>query len=92
MIKLQGSEDYYPTPEKLFHEITKKVDWGQIENVLEPSAGTGHIVEYLLKAKEDWRYGGLYRRGEIDIDCIEIEPEFRAILKDKGFRIVHDDF
>lgn len=92
MIKLQGSEDYYPTPEKLFHEITKKVDWGQIESVLEPSAGTGHIAEYLLKAKEDWRYGGLYRRGEIDIDCIEIEPEFRAILKDKGFRVVHDDF
>lgn len=60
--------------------------------MLEPSAGTGHIVEYLLKAKEDWRYGGLYRRGEIDIDCIEIEPEFRAILKDKGFRVVHDDF
>ena len=28
----------------------------------------------------------------MDIDCIEIEPELRSILKDKGFRVVHDDF
>ena len=28
----------------------------------------------------------------MDIDCVEIEPELRAILKAKGFRVVHDDF
>ena len=85
MLKLIGSEDYYPTPEELLERITAGLDWKQIEYVLEPSAGKGNIAEYIRGLRENH-----YR--ELDIDCIEIESEFRAILKDKGFRVVHDDF
>ena len=101
MIKLQGSEEYYPTPEKLLDAITFNVDWEKVETLLEPSAGTGNICEYLrkerTKIKRYSRYGVIQEYEfkyipEIEIDCIEIEPEFRAILKDKGFRIVHNDF
>ncbi len=84
MLKLSGSEDYYPTPESLLKEITAGIDWKSIDYVLEPSAGKGNIAEYVKQAKGRW--------SQIDIDCIEIEPELRAILKDKGFRVVHDDF
>ena len=84
MLKITGSEDYYPTPESLLQEITAGIDWESINYVLEPSAGKGNIAEYVKQAKGRW--------SQVDIDCIEIEPELRAILKDKGFRVVHDDF
>lgn len=84
MLKITGSEDYYPTSESLLQEITAGLDWQNITYVLEPSAGKGNIAEYVKQAKG--------RRSQVDIDCIEIEPELRAILKDKGFRVVHDDF
>ena len=93
MLKIMGSEDYYPTPEELLNGILSTVDWESIKYVLEPSAGKGNIVEYLPQAARKYRRESHYYRDEsLDIDCIEIEPELRAILKDKGFRVVHDDF
>lgn len=93
MLKIMGSEDYYPTPEELLDGILSTVDWESIKYVLEPSAGKGNIVEYLPQAARKYRRESHYYRDEsLDIDCIEIEPELRAILKDKGFRVVHDDF
>ena len=92
MIKLTGNEDYYPTPESLLDQITAGLDWERIRYVLEPSAGRGNIADYVKKAKHDWSYGGGWREDKLDIDCIELEPELRAILKDKGLRVVHDDF
>ncbi len=88
MLKITGSEDYYPTPENLLEQITAGLKWDEVEYVLEPSAGRGNICDYIKHKKEQiWReYAG---EG---IDCIEIEPEFRAILKEKGYRVVHDDF
>ena len=53
--------------------------------MLEPSAGKGNIAEYIKELREN-------RYRELDIDCIEIEPELQAILKGKKFRVVHDDF
>ena len=84
MLKITGSEDYYPTPETLLNEITAGLNWREIHYVLEPSAGKGNIAEYVQRTQSKW--------VEFDIDCIEIEPELQAILKDKGFRVVHDDF
>ena len=92
MLKITGSEDYYPTPETLLQEITAGLDWEHINYVLEPSAGKGNIVEHVITCKDDWSLRGNWRKSNVDIDCIEIEPELRAILKDKGFRVVHDDF
>ena len=92
MLKLQGSEDYYPTPEEFLSEVLGGINWEETRYILEPSAGKGNIAEYIMTATEGKYYRGHWRNSEADIDCIEIEPELRAILKDKGFRVVHDDF
>ena len=92
MLKITGSEDFYPTPESLLDRITIGIDWKLINSVLEPSAGRGNICEYVKKKCEVYKRYDRYQEIEMDIDCIEIEPELRAILKDKGFRVVHDDF
>lgn len=102
MLKITGSEDYYPTPDSLLDEITAGLDWHEIKYVLEPSAGRGNICENLRKERTKLVHhrnhvGRLIEYEdhyvpEIDIDCIEIEPELRSILKGKGYRVIHDDF
>ena len=92
MLKITGSEDYYPTPESFLKEITNGMDWEHIEYVLEPSAGKGNIVEHVITCKKNWGIHHCWGKRNVDIDCIEIEPELRAILKGKEFRLVHDDF
>ena len=94
MLKITGSEDYYPTLEKFLEEITAGMNWDLVKDMLEPSAGKGNICDYVQKEKvlmldddDEYRY-----KPETEIDCIEIEAELRAILKDKGYRVVHDDF
>ena len=97
-LKLIGSEDYYPTPEEFLDVITEGIDFQGMKYVLEPSAGKGNIVEYLSQPRKQVihseRYGDYESeyRYELDIDCIEIEPELQGILRDKGYRVVHDDF
>lgn len=92
MLKITGSEDFYPTPESLLDKITVGLDWPKVKYLLEPSAGRGNICEYVKKTCASIKEGYYRTPLEVDIDCIEIEPELRAILKDKGFRVVHDDF
>lgn len=81
--------DLYPTPEKLAVKMIKSLSFKEThgflllpECVLEPSAGTGALAAALKKASYN----------SIDLDCIEIAASCRAILKDKGFRVIHDDF
>lgn len=92
MLKITGSEDFYPTPESLLEQITAGVEWLKVKYILEPSAGRGNICEYVKKTCESFKWGKYECRIEVDIDCVEIEPEFRAILKEKGYRVIHDDF
>lgn len=80
--------DFYPTPESLLEKITQGIDWKKVGTILEPSAGKGNIAEYVRKQIE----GENGRRRTSDIDCIEINPELRATLTGKGFRVVHDDY
>ena len=79
---------FYPTPKELVEKLLEGIHWYEIQSVLEPSAGKGDLLETVRKPRgRDWN------RHEInDIDCVEIDPNLRAILKDKGFRVVHDDF
>ena len=91
MLKITGSEDFYPTPDSLLDKITIGLNWKEVRYVLEPSAGRGNICAYIERAKKQLRDEWREHRGE-GIDCVEIEPEFRAILKEKGYRVVHDDF
>ena len=52
MIKLIGSEDYYPTPDSLLEKITAGMNWEKIFTILEPSAGKGNIAEFITHNKE----------------------------------------
>lgn len=78
-------KDFYPTPNDLLEEITKGIDWKNVKDVLEPSAGKGDIAEYCREKKKQ-----IY--GHIEIDCIEADSDLRSILKGRKFRVVHDDF
>ena len=82
-----GKEGFYPTPADLATEMAQEIDVETCCHILEPSAGKGDLAEAIRKR-------GKFRRGSanMDIDCIEINPDLRAILKEKGFRVVHDDF
>lgn len=84
------NKDFYPTTQKLIDKMLDGLDWKMIHTILEPSAGKGDIIE-ALKKKEEYnnRWSTTIR---LDIDCIENDQNLRHILKDKDFRVVHDDF
>lgn len=91
-----GTEGFYPTPEPVAKLMASAVDWKFVYSVLEPSAGKGDLIYYGIKgleevkqASHDWTY---FERDKLDIDAIEINPDLRAILRDKGYRVVYDDF
>lgn len=81
------NEEFYPTPKSLLNKIFDGVDWKQVDTILEPSAGKGDIIEFIQNSEEAHRY-----HHNFEIDCIEKDPNLQAILKQKGFRLVHDDF
>lgn len=89
MVKMfKDNKDFYPTPKNIIDKMFSGVDLSRINNVLEPSAGTGNIVEALMEnAEKDYR-----RSRNLDIDCIELDKNLQHILRGKEFRVVHDDF
>lgn len=89
----ESIKDYYPTPKSLIHKMLKDINWRDITTVLEPSAGSGHIVEEVLERLKASHYNSWSReKKKYDIDLIEINQELRYILQGKGFRVIHDDF
>lgn len=51
--------------------------------LLEPSAGQGHIVDYMVSK---WGF------QKSDIICVEVDPNNRAVLQQKGYKVVGFDF
>lgn len=86
--KYFDSKQYYPTPKPLLDKMLAGIKWQFVHTILEPSAGTGNIVDYI---RNDTTYAD-YFQNKMDIDCIELCKEFRSILKGKKYRVVHDDF
>ena len=43
------NKEFYPTPKALLEKMTEDVNFPMVHSVLEPSAGKGDIVKYLLK-------------------------------------------
>lgn len=87
------TSEFYPTPEPLAERMLANIDFYKVRTILEPSAGKGDILRVLAK-KLDCYYGS----RDCDIDCIELDPNLRAILKynfsefANGLNIIHDDF
>ena len=80
---MMDTEQFYPTPKGLAKELIGMMDLTAISTVLEPSAGTGALLEALDEAQ---RYCGY------SCHCIESNEERRATLKGKDFPVVWDDF
>lgn len=72
------NRDFYPTPEKVIEEMFKV---SEVTNkiILEPSAGTGNIVDYCNKM------------GAKEVLTCEINDKFRAVLAEKS-NVVGADF
>ena len=83
---------FYPTPTEVAGRLLSAVDWRYVETVLEPSAGRGDLIECAFKRNRN-RFRNYHYDDDLkDVDCIEIDPNLRATLTGKGFRVVHDDF
>ena len=91
----QNSSGFYPTPASLANRMLEGIHWMYVSTVLEPSAGKGDLAEIVDRKWKIYKDSSRYYHDDgkkSDIDCIEVDPNLRAILKDKGFRVVHDDF
>lgn len=86
----KDNKDFYPTPEAIINKMLCDIDFRMIHSILEPSAGSGNIVE-AIKKKEKF-YSSTYNKISYDIDCIEADANLQHILKGKNFRVVYNDF
>lgn len=82
-------KSFYPTPKALIDEMLTGVDFNRIQSVLEPSAGKGDLAKACIARNEAACWRGVQ---ELDLDCVEIDANFRHILKGEGLRVVADDF
>lgn len=73
----QGKDQFYPTPPSVARKMLADLDFRMIQTVLEPSAGKGDLI--MTMAQEYSRYG--HSRHTLDVDCCEIDPYLRSILK-----------
>ena len=87
-----AGKSFYPTPEDLVNKMLNRVEWEKVFDMLEPSAGKGDIAVRMIERWKVYNSSPYNTSPEADIDCIEIDPNLRAILKSQGLRVVHDDF
>lgn len=97
-IYTEQDNQFYPTPKSFLEQICADF-YQEIKSfhnncqydikVLEPSAGKGDIAEYLKKNWGQYSFSGTPR---VDVECVELDPNLRAVLKGKEFPVVYDDF
>ena len=76
LVENEQTSEFYPTPESLVKKMLEGIDLDYIKTILEPSAGKGDILREIAKEENSYR-----NRADFDIDCIEIDPHLRQILK-----------
>ena len=76
LVEDKQTSEFYPTPQKLVEKMLDGIDWDYVHTILEPSAGKGDILREIAK-----RESRSYYRKNFDVDCIEIDPNLRQILK-----------
>lgn len=76
---------FYPTPKTLLNKIVDRKFKSQAQRILEPSAGRGDILDYIKESVS-------YHNTRNQYNCCEIDPNMQAILKQKGYNVVHNDF
>ncbi len=79
LVENAESSEFYPTPPRLVQKMLEEVDLRKINTVLEPSAGKGDIIRgFAKKAANEY---SRYCDDRYDVDCVEIDPNLRQILK-----------
>ena len=73
----QKSHQYYPTPPQLAATVVALAEIGDLDECLEPSAGTGGIADLLPQSRTT---------------CLDISPLHCKVLTAKGFSTVCADF
>lgn len=75
---------YYPTPPSLIRKMVSKVDFYKTKTILEPSSGSGNIVEYIRNHGNNTKH--------CEIHCIELDKNLQSVLRGKNFTVIFDDF
>lgn len=75
----EAEQGFYPTPPEVADLLLEGIEWEKGPVVLEPSAGTGNIVHAVLKEFYESRYR--YCDAKINVDCVEIDPHLRSVLR-----------
>lgn len=78
IVENEQTSEFYPTPADLIEKMLSGVNFNYIHTILEPSAGKGDILRAI--AKKEYNHGWQSSK-EFDIDCIEIDPNLRQVLK-----------
>lgn len=76
MTTTRGKDQFYPTPRALADKMLENLDMNYVHSVLEPSAGKGDLVAAIARKSR-----ACYRHRDLDVDCCEIDPYLRQILK-----------
>lgn len=77
----EAREGFYPTPPNVVGKLLDDVDWFVVQNVLEPSAGKGNLVDGMAAAWSGERAKSRFHDHAIVVDCVEIDPYLRTILQ-----------
>lgn len=79
-----SDNQFYPTPSSLAFKAHGKFKNKAVTRILEPSAGHGNLLA-------GFGIDSAYARND-KIDCIEIDFNNQAILRQKGFNVIDGDF
>lgn len=74
-----GGKGFYPTPEALANRMIDEIDFQYCYTFLEPSAGKGDLAREIMRRYNS--YHGRYGQDRLRIDCVEVDPYLRQILK-----------
>ena len=72
---------FYPTPANLVRKMIDCVDWSRVRMMLEPSAGKGDILDGVKAAGH-----------HCAMECAEIDPDLREVLRGKKYLVAAEDF
>lgn len=80
----KDNKDLYPTPKELANKMLSKVNWRDVKNILEPSAGLGNIIDVINS--------DINRHNSYNVCAIEIDNKCRNVLLSKNVKVIDSDF
>ena len=91
------NKNFYPTPDDVIDGMIDKLKgFSEIQYILEPSAGKGNIIARYMERYKNRYLKHSSRMSDVTehifIDCIEQDQILQAILKDKQYNLIWDDF